>query len=37
VIDGLATMRLTYIPLDEREKPVIWMNISEAGLKAITN
>jgi hypothetical protein len=37
VIDGLATMRPTYIPLDGREKPVIWMQISEAGLRAITD
>jgi hypothetical protein len=35
VIDGLATMRPTHIPLDARKKPVIWMKISEAGLKTI--
>jgi hypothetical protein len=37
VIDGFATMRPTQIPRDGREKPVIWMKISEAGLKAITD
>jgi hypothetical protein len=37
VIDGLATMRPTHIPLDGREKSVIWMKISETGLKAITD
>jgi hypothetical protein len=37
VIDGLATMRPTHIPLDGREKLVISMKISEAGLKAITD
>jgi hypothetical protein len=36
-IDGLATMLPTHIPLDGREKPVIWMKITEAGLKAITD
>jgi hypothetical protein len=36
VIDGLATMRPTHIP-DARQKPVIWMKISEAGLRTITD
>jgi hypothetical protein len=35
VIDGFATMRATLIPLNGREKSVIWMEISEAGRKAI--
>jgi hypothetical protein len=35
VIDGLATMRATHIPLDGREKPVIWMKITDAGQTAI--
>jgi hypothetical protein len=36
VIDGLATMRATHIPLDGREKPVIWMKITDAGQMAIS-
>jgi hypothetical protein len=35
VIDGFATMRPTLVPLDGREKSVIWMKISEAGRQAI--
>jgi hypothetical protein len=35
VIDGFATMRATLIPLNGREKSVIWMNITDAGQKAI--
>jgi hypothetical protein len=35
VIDGLATMRATHVPRDGREKPVIWMKITEEGRKAI--
>jgi hypothetical protein len=34
VIDGLATMRPT-LPLDVREKSVIWLKISEAGREAL--
>jgi hypothetical protein len=35
VIDGFATMRLTLAPVGGREKRLVWMKISEAGLKAI--
>jgi hypothetical protein len=35
VIDGFATMQATHFPLDGREKPIIWMKISEAGRHAI--
>jgi hypothetical protein len=35
VIDGFATMQATHIPLDGREKPVIWMKITDAGHTAI--
>jgi hypothetical protein len=35
VIDGFATMRATLVPLDGREKSVIWMTISDVGRKAI--
>jgi hypothetical protein len=35
VIDGLATMRATLVPLNGREKSVIWMKITDAGQKAI--
>jgi hypothetical protein len=35
VIDGFTTMQATHIPLDGREKPVIWMKITDAGHTAI--
>jgi hypothetical protein len=35
VIDGFAAMRATHVPLDGREKPVIWLKITEAGRNAI--
>jgi hypothetical protein len=35
VIDGFANMSLGHIALDGREKPVIWMKITEAGRQAI--
>jgi hypothetical protein len=35
VIDGLATGRVARIAVDGREKPVVWMKITEAGRKAI--
>jgi hypothetical protein len=35
VIDGLATMRATLVPLNGREKSVIWIKITDAGQKAI--
>jgi hypothetical protein len=35
VLDGLATCRVARMALDDREKPVVWMHITEAGRKAI--
>ncbi len=35
VIDGFATVRATLVPLNGREKPVVWMKITDAGQKAI--
>jgi hypothetical protein len=35
VIDGYAAVRATLVPLDGREKSVLWMTISDAGPKAI--
>ena len=35
VIDGYAAVRATLVPLDGREKSVLWMTISDAGRKAI--
>jgi hypothetical protein len=35
VIDGFATGSVARITLDGREKPVVWMTISDAGRKAI--
>jgi hypothetical protein len=35
VIDGFANMSLGHNALDGREKPVIWMKITEAGRQAI--
>jgi hypothetical protein len=37
VIDGLATGRVARIAFDGREKPVVWMKITEAGRKAIAD
>jgi hypothetical protein len=36
VIDGFATAGVTHVALDAREKPVIWMHITQAGRKAIS-
>jgi hypothetical protein len=35
VIDGFATCRVARMALDGRDKPVVWMKITEAGQKAI--
>ncbi len=35
VIDGFATGSVARIALDGREKPVVWMKITEAGRQAI--
>jgi hypothetical protein len=35
VIDGLAIGRVARIAFDGRERPVVWMKITEAGRKAI--
>jgi hypothetical protein len=35
VIDGFATGSVARIALDGREKPVVWMKITEAGKQAI--
>jgi hypothetical protein len=35
VIDGFAAGSVTHIALDGREKPVVWMKITEAGRQAI--
>jgi hypothetical protein len=37
VIDGLATCRVARMALDGREKPVVWMRITEAGRKVIAD
>jgi hypothetical protein len=37
VIDGFATGSAAGITLDGREKPVVWMTISDAGRKAIAD
>jgi hypothetical protein len=37
VIDGFATGSVARIALDGREKPVVWMTISNAGRKAIAD
>jgi hypothetical protein len=35
VIDGFATGSVAHVALDGREKPVVWMEITEAGRQAI--
>ena len=35
VIDGFATGSVARVALDGREKPVVWMKITEAGRQAI--
>jgi hypothetical protein len=35
VIDGFATGRVAHTAVDGREKPVVWMKITEAGRQAI--
>jgi len=35
VIDGFATGSVARVALDGREKPVVWMKITEAGQQAI--
>jgi hypothetical protein len=35
VIDGFATGSVARIALDGREKPVVWMKITEAGRQVI--
>jgi hypothetical protein len=35
VIDGFATMRLTLAAVGGREQRLVWIKISESGLKAI--
>jgi hypothetical protein len=35
VIDGFASGSVARIAVDGREKPVVWMTISDAGRKAI--
>ena len=37
VIDGLATMQATHLPLNGREKPVLWMKITDTGRNALAN
>jgi hypothetical protein len=37
VIDGFATGSVARITLDGREKPVVWMTITEAGRQAIAD
>jgi hypothetical protein len=35
VIDGFAAGSVTHVAVDGRERPVVWMTITEAGRKAI--
>jgi hypothetical protein len=35
MIDGFATGSVAHVALDGREKPVIWMKVTEAGRIAI--
>jgi hypothetical protein len=35
VIDGFATGSVARVALDSREKPVVWMRITQAGREAI--